>query len=54
MVYHYKILTKILANRLKHILPEVLPENENCSIPNRTMFGNLSLVRDLIRYTKTQ
>ena len=52
-VYHYKILTKILANHRKYILPEVSSEEQNCSIPNRTIFSNLFLVRDLIKYTKT-
>ena len=48
----YKILTKILANRLKHILPEIISEEQNCSIPNRTIFNNLFLTRDIITYTK--
>ena len=48
----YKILTKILANRLKHILPQIISEEENCSVPNRTIFNNLFLIRDIIRYTK--
>ena len=47
-----KILTKILANRLKHILPEIISEEQNCSIPNRTIFNNLFLTRDIITYTK--
>ena len=48
----YKILTKILANRLKHILPEIISEEQNCSTPNRTIFNNLFLTRDIITYTK--
>ena len=52
-VYHYKILTKILANHRKYILPEVTSEEQNSSIQNRTIFSNLFLVRDLIKYTKT-
>ena len=48
----YEILTKILANRLTHILPEIISEEQNCSIPNRTIFNNLLLIRDIIRYTK--
>ena len=34
----YKILTKILANRLKKILPQIISEEQNCSIPLRTIF----------------
>ena len=48
----YKILTKILANRLKKILPVVMSEEQDASIPHRTIFNNLFLTRDLIRYTK--
>ena len=47
----YKILTKILANRLKQIIPEVISLEQNCPIPQRTIFNNLFLIRDLIKYT---
>ena len=48
----YKIITKILANRLKYILRDIISTEKNCSIPNRTIFDNLSLIRDIITYTK--
>ena len=48
----YKILIKILANRLKYILPDIISTEQNCSIPNRTIFDNLFLIRDIITYTK--
>ena len=48
----YKILTKILANRLKQILPNIISQEQNCSIPQRTIFNNLFLIRDLIKYQK--
>lgn len=48
----YKILTKILANRLKKILPGIISEEQNCSIPKRTIFNNIFLARDIIRYNK--
>ena len=48
----YKILTKILANRLKKILPQIISEEQNCSIPQRTKFNNVFLIRDAIRLTK--
>ena len=34
-------------------ITRVTSEEQNCSIPNRTIFSNLFLVRDLIKYTKT-
>ena len=48
----YKILTKMLANRLRKILPDIISEEQNCSIPKRTIFNNLFLARDIIRYNK--
>ena len=48
----YKILTKILANRLKYILPDTISTEQNCSILNRTIFDNLFLITDIITYTK--
>ena len=48
----YKILTKILSNRLKQILPDIISQEQNCSIPQRTIFNNLFLIRDLIKYQK--
>ena len=48
----YQILTKILANRLKKILPQIISEEQNCSIPHRTIFNNLFLTRDAIRLAK--
>ena len=48
----YKIPTKILANRLKQILPNTILGEQNCSIPQRTIFNNLFLMRDLINYQK--
>ena len=47
-----KILTKILANRLKQILPDITSQEQNCSISQRTIFNNLFLIRDLIKYQK--
>ena len=31
----YKIPTKLLAKRIKHILPEIIPEEQSYSIPNK-------------------
>ena len=45
----YKILTKILANRLKQLLPNIISEEQNCSVPGRTIFNNLFLIRDALR-----
>ena len=48
----YKILTKILANRPKQVLPNIISEEQNCSVPGRTTFNNLFLIRDAITLNK--
>ena len=48
----YKILTKILANILKTILPDIISNEQTCSIPTRTIFNNIFLIRDLIKINK--
>ena len=48
----YKIGTKALSNRLKQALPFLLNEDQTCTIPGRTIFDNLYLVRDTIAYVK--
>ena len=47
----YKILTKT-ANRLKQILPNIISQEQNYSLPQRAIFNNLFLIRDLIKYQK--
>ena len=47
-----KILTKILANCLKKISPEIIFEEQNCSLMHQTIFNNLFLVRDIIKHKK--
>ena len=49
---NYKILTKLLANRLKKILPQVISEEQTCSVPQRTIFNNIFLTRDAITLNK--
>lgn len=48
----YKILTKILANRLQTTLPNIISEEQNRSVPKRTIFNNLFLTRDVIHFSK--
>ena len=32
-------------------MPEIISLEQNCSVPQRTIFNNLFLTRDLIKYT---
>ena len=46
----YKIITKILANRLKPILPKIIGEQQTCTVGNRHISSNLLLFRDIIQF----
>ena len=48
----HKILIKFQSNRLKNILPKIISQQQTCSIPTRTIFNNLFLIRDKITLTK--
>ena len=48
----YKICTKVLANRLRHVLPRIINKNQTCGIPDRSIYENLFLLRDKIDYVK--
>lgn len=42
----YKIASKALANNLLKVLPRIIHSNQTCSVPGRTIFENLFLLRD--------
>ena len=48
----YKICTKVLANRLRHVLPRIINKDQTCGIPERSIYQNLFLLRDTIHYVK--
>ena len=46
----YKILFKALTNRLLRVLSSIVQDNQTCSVPGRTIFDNLTLLRDTLDY----
>ena len=44
-----KLITKILANRLTKVLPNIIYESQKC-VPGRKITDNIHLAQDLIRY----
>eukprot|EP00253_Pinus_taeda_P014197 PITA_14197 len=44
----YKILTKILANRLKKLLPHLISENQGGFVPSRQITDNVILIQEAI------
>eukprot|EP00253_Pinus_taeda_P021309 PITA_21309 len=44
----YKLITKVIANRLRHILPKVIRENQGGFIHGRHLVDNFTLVQEAI------
>eukprot|EP00253_Pinus_taeda_P017362 PITA_17362 len=44
----YKLITKIIVNRLKPILPRIIPENQGGFIQGRQIMDNFTLVQEAI------
>eukprot|EP00253_Pinus_taeda_P022064 PITA_22064 len=44
----YKLITKVIANRLKLILPKIIPENQGGFIQGRKIVDNFILVQEAI------
>ena len=50
----YKILAKVLSNRLKECLDVVVHASQTYCVPERTIMDNLFLLRDIIDSSKSQ
>jgi hypothetical protein len=48
----YKIITKILANRLKSILPKIISPLQSAFVPSRNIQGNIILAHELLHSYK--
>lgn len=46
----FKILTKVIANRLSFYLPSVISREQTCAVKNRNISENLMIVRDTKEY----
>ena len=46
----YKICSKALTNRLALVLHKIIDTDQTCSIPGRSIFSNLNLIRDVLNY----
>ena len=50
----YKIFAKVLANRLKLCISEIVHKDQSYCIPGRTIYDNLNLIRDVISYSNNE
>ena len=46
----YKIISKVLANRLRKVLSHIVHSDQTCSVPGRTIMDNLHLLRNIVDY----
>ena len=45
----YKCITKIIANRIKEILPQLVSPSQSAFVPGRKIVGNVLLAQELLR-----
>ena len=46
----YKIITKVLVNRVKPVMPMIIHPDKCCSVPGRSSEDNATLLRDVCDY----
>ena len=46
----YKIITKVLSNRLRTLLPKLIHPDQTCSVKGRSIQDNCHYLRDIIEY----
>ena len=46
----YKILSKVITNRLKIIMPILVGEEQTCGVPDRKIHDNLMILWDVVDY----
>lgn len=44
----YKVISKVLTNRLKRVVPNVISQNQSAFVAGRQIFDNILVVHELL------
>jgi hypothetical protein len=50
----YKIIAKVLANRLKQVLPKCVSNHQSTFVPERSILDNAMVAIGVVHYKKTK
>ena len=52
--FHYKLLTKVFANRVKKIIPSIISSSQTAYVKDRSITDSVKLVQDVIHLLDLQ
>ena len=48
----YKIISKVISQRLGTVLPRIIHLDQTCAVKGRPIFDNVHLLRNIVDYTE--
>ena len=50
----YKLFAKVLSNRLKNVIEQVVHSDQTYSVPGRSIYNNINIIRDSLMYSNSE